>query len=292
MEAPSAEHFHWCFRNYFHVAFASSASSCKDLVSSNEAVRNRAINAREAGATPAFAAPCVTALFRVAPASREEFGFWRISKNLKEISRVERHIFRAKRRIDIYRRRFCSDLFYGGSSMSRPPSPTNLPPIHARRLEQSLTCLAPGVSGAALLPVLPQMGTPRILIHSQRTRPTVKFVRISSFTSHFTFHFTSRLSNLMEGGRLQNALQETARLTKHQNGRERPHFSGFNPPKKFSRSLPPVSEVRHGTPPDRSHKCFECIASVHQFSHGDLNESCITACMAGPQEGEPPQCQS
>jgi len=82
------------------------------------------------------------------------------------------------------------------------------------------------------------------------------------------------------------------RKLKDQNGRERPHFSGFNPPKKFSRSLPPVLEVRHGTPPDRSHKYFECIISVQQSPHDDLHELRIKACMAGPLGGETLKCQS
>lgn len=105
-------------------------------------------------------------------------------------------------------------------------------------------------------------------------------------------YFTVRLCNSAISGRLQESRSEKRRAENYKNGRERPHFSGFNPPKKFSRSLPPVSEVRHGTPPDRSQKCFECVISVQQSSHDDLDESRITACMAGPQEGETLQCQS
>ena len=37
--------------------------------------------------------------------------------------------------------------------MNRAPSPVDSSPIHTRRLEQSLSCLAPGVVGAALLSV-------------------------------------------------------------------------------------------------------------------------------------------
>ena len=135
-KATPTHDFHRFFRYHFHALSALSLSDRNDLVSPSEAIRDRLLNACEAGATPPFDAPCVTAGSWVAPASREEVSFWCISVNLKEISPVERHIFRAKRRIDIYRGRFCSDPFFGGSSMSRPPSPTNIPPLHARQISQ------------------------------------------------------------------------------------------------------------------------------------------------------------
>ncbi len=52
----------------------------------------------------------------------------------KEISPVERHIFRKKRRQDIGRRRSCSGPIYGGSSMNGPPFPTDRPTAHPHRL--------------------------------------------------------------------------------------------------------------------------------------------------------------
>jgi hypothetical protein len=75
----------------------------------------------------------------------------------KEISPVERHIFREKSRQDTSRGRSCSGPFYGGSSMIGPPFPAYRPTAHPHRLEQSLTSPAPAVSGAALHPVLPRI---------------------------------------------------------------------------------------------------------------------------------------
>ena len=105
---------------------------------------------------------------------------------------------------------------------------------------------------------------------------------------YFTFHLCN--SFVLCG--LPESIPEKRRAENYKHGRERPHFPGFNPPKKFPRSLPPVSKVRHGTPPDRSPNRLECVATVQHLSHANLNESCIKACIAGPQEGETPQCPS
>ncbi len=88
------------------------------------------------------------------PASHREASFSHVSMDSKEISPVERHIFREKSRQDISRRLSCSGPFYGGSSMNGPPFPADRPTAHPHRLEQSLTRLAPAVSGAAPHPVL------------------------------------------------------------------------------------------------------------------------------------------
>ena len=111
-------------------------------------------------------------------------------REFKKISLFERHICRAKHRIDSYRGRSCSGPFYGGSSMNRPPSPTDKSTKCAHRLEQGLTCLAPGVSGAALLPVHSRIrrSEPRFLANESDV--AVKLVGISSCTSFFTSFFT------------------------------------------------------------------------------------------------------
>jgi hypothetical protein len=43
---------------------------------------------------------------------------------------------------------------------------------------------------------------------------------------------------------MQNAVQPRVTVGKNQNGRERPHSFGFQPPKKFVGSLPPSKELR------------------------------------------------
>jgi hypothetical protein len=78
----------------------------------------------------------------------------------------------------------------------------------------------------------------------------------------------------------------------HQNGRERPHFSGFNPPKKFSRSLPPVLGIRQQARFARKGSSVTPADRSQSSPHDDLNEFRMTACMAGPQGGETPRCQS
>jgi hypothetical protein len=69
----------------------------------------------------------------------------------------------------------------------------------------------------------------------------VKVVRISSCTVLFTkvLHPPHRPNR---GNKIQlvNCDARKHREIKHQNGRERPHFFGFQPPKKFLGSLPPV----------------------------------------------------
>ena len=105
-------------------------------------------------------------------------------------------------------------------------------------------------------------------------------------SAYFTFH----QCNSSISGSLQESRPEKRRAENYKNGRERPHFFGFNPPKKFSRSLPPVSQIRHSTPPDRNRKGLERIARLTDSPHTDLNDFRIKACMAGPQEGEASQC--
>ena len=130
--------------------------------------------------------------------------------------------------------------------MNRPPLPATLSAKRTRRPEQNLTSLAPGPRGAVLLPVVPMIPQSQSWISAKCTDVPVKVVRISSCTSIFTFVFTLCARDPRKRNRLQSPPLKSAREQIHQNGRERPHFSGFNPPKKFPRSLPPVSsQTRH-----------------------------------------------
>jgi hypothetical protein len=69
----------------------------------------------------------------------------------------------------------------------------------------------------------------------------VKEVRISSCTTTFRFRFPILALIVRERSQLQAPTAKSARWKTTQIGRERPHFFGFHPPKKFLGSLPPVS---------------------------------------------------
>jgi hypothetical protein len=164
---------------------------------------------------------------------------------LKTFSLFERHIFLSKHRIDIYTGRSCSDLFYGGSRMNRPPSPATLSAKRTRRPGQNLRSLAPGPRGAVLLPVIPKIPQSQSWILVKRT--DVPGEGGKNFTlHHFLLEVLHRPYRPNRGNQIQlaNCDARKHRKIKHQNGRERPHFLAFNPPKKFSRSLPPVLGFR------------------------------------------------
>jgi len=72
----------------------------------------------------------------------------------------------------------------------------------------------------------------------------VKNAMFTHFPQEPTAYFTPNLYNVSFSCALQNPKSEKQQAENYKNGRERPHFSGFNPPKKFSRSLPPVLEIR------------------------------------------------
>lgn len=74
--------------------------------------------------------------------------------------------------------------------MKRPPSPTDNSTTLPRRLKQSLTSLAPGISGAALLPVHGVLQRRKSWLAANKSIGTVKLVRISFCTSNFSFAFT------------------------------------------------------------------------------------------------------
>jgi hypothetical protein len=124
--------------------------------------------------------------------------------------------------------------------MNRPPLPAALSAKRTRRPEQNLPSLAPGPRGVVLLPVIPKIPQSESWIWVKPTYVPVKVVRISSCTSIFSFAFTLSPRNLWERNGLQSPPLKSAREKIHQNGWERPHFFGLQPPKKFLGSLPPV----------------------------------------------------
>ena len=67
----------------------------------------------------------------------------------------------------------------------------------------------------------------------------MKNVKTTSFTQNFPLSFTSWQTHAPERKGKENQQRKNARRKKTQIGRERPHFFGFQPPKKFLGSLPP-----------------------------------------------------
>jgi hypothetical protein len=148
--------------------------------------------------------------------------------------------------------------------MKRPPSPANPSTKRTRRPGQNLACLAPGPRGAVLFPVIPKIPPSQSWILVKRTDVTGEggksFILLCFL--HEVLHPPHR-PNRGKQIQLVNCDARKHREIKHQNGRERPYFFGFQPPKKFLRSLPPVSIVNHRTPTDRSHNGLERISSAH-----------------------------
>ena len=67
----------------------------------------------------------------------------------------------------------------------------------------------------------------------------MKNAKTTSFTRSFSLSFTLWQRHLPERTGRENQGEKNARRKKIQIGRERPHFLGFQPPKKFLGSLPP-----------------------------------------------------
>jgi hypothetical protein len=67
----------------------------------------------------------------------------------------------------------------------------------------------------------------------------VKNVRFSRCTSSCTKVFTLWPDTPLNENAMQESEPQKRRPANYQNGRERPHFFGFQPPKKFVGSLPP-----------------------------------------------------
>ena len=177
--------------------------------------------------------------------------------------------------------------------MNRPPLPITLSAKRTRRPEQNLTSLALGSRGAVLLPVIPKIQQSQSWILVKRTDALGENGK--NFIPHFILlkflhppHWPSRRKQIP----IANREARNTRKIKHQNGRERPHFSVLKPPKKYLRSLPPIFGIRQQARFARKGSSPIAADRPQSFTHDELHEFCITACMAGPQEGETQQCQS
>jgi hypothetical protein len=177
--------------------------------------------------------------------------------------------------------------------MNRPPLPTNPSAKCTRRPEQNLASLAPGPRGAVLFPVIPKIPQSESCILVKRTDVSGEVGK--NFVLHrFLLEVLHPPHRPNRGKQIQLANRDTRKHRKinHQNGRERPHSSGFQPPKKFSRSLPPVLGIRQQARFARQSSGLTPVDRSHSPPRDDLNEFRIKACMAGPQGGETLQCLS
>jgi hypothetical protein len=129
--------------------------------------------------------------------------------------------------------------------MNRPPLPTTPSTKHTRRPGQNLASLAPGPRGAVLFPVTPK-------IPQSQSWILVKCTDVSreggkNFILH---HFLLEVLHLPcrpnRGKQIQLVSRDAKkhREIKHQNGRERPHFFGFQPPKKFGGVAPARCQIQ------------------------------------------------
>ncbi len=98
--------------------------------------------------------------------------------------------------------------------MNRSPLPTDKPTMLPRRPEQSLTCLAPGVSGAALLPVLLVVQRTESVLQANKGNVQVKSAIISSCTTNFSFRFTHVTGYLSDRRSVANIDSEKRALAK------------------------------------------------------------------------------
>jgi hypothetical protein len=160
------------------------------------------------------------------------------------------------------------------------------------RLEQNVTCLAPAVIGAVLLPVTPTTEHSKSVMDANKNNFPVKKVRISSCTTTFRFGFTQVISYCSETNLVKKIQIEKCAVEKDPKRAGATPLFGLQSAQKVFEVAPARfrSQTRHAA--GQKSKCFECLSTVQEFSHSDLNEFRITACMAGPQEGETPQCQS
>jgi hypothetical protein len=124
--------------------------------------------------------------------------------------------------------------------MNRPPLPTTLSAKRTRRPGQNLECLAPGPSGAVLLPVIPKIPQSQSWILVKRTDVSGEGGK-NFILHHFLLEALHPHHRPNRGNQIQLVDRDARkhRKMKDQNGRERPHFFGFQPPKKFLGSLPP-----------------------------------------------------
>jgi hypothetical protein len=76
----------------------------------------------------------------------------------------------------------------------------------------------------------------------------VKKVRTTHSTVFFSCFFTLWRKQFLGQRDIENAMKRKVNVEKHKIGRERPHFFGFQPPKKFMGSLPPCGTVIRAGP--------------------------------------------
>src|SRR6266481_5973919 len=72
----------------------------------------------------------------------------------------------------------------------------------------------------------------------------VKKVRVTLCTFEIDTSSPGRVPKSLESGGIRNWRKQESPWKKGQIGRERPHFFGFQPPKKFLGSLPPSQALR------------------------------------------------
>jgi len=154
--------------------------------------------------------------------------------------------------------------------MNRPPSPATPCTKRTRRPGQNLACLAPRPRGAVLLPVIPKIPRSQSRILVKRT--DVSGEGGKNFIPHCflleVLHPPHR-PNQGKQTQLVDLNAEKHRKLKDRNGRERPHFFGFQPPKKFLGSLPPfLCRVRPkpGRGPDPTTPAYRTIRRNTQLS--------------------------
>ncbi len=157
--------------------------------------------------------------------------------------------------------------------MNRPPFPTTLSAKRTRRQGQNLTSLAPGSRAAVLLPVIPRIPQSQSWILVKRTDVSGEGGQ-NFILHHFLLEVLHPPRRPNRGKRIPLVNRDARRHRKinHQNGRERPHFSGFQPPKKFWGSLPPtlpqsrMCERPEGALGERVIACAVHL-SVHLYVH-------------------------
>ena len=181
--------------------------------------------------------------------------------------------------------------------MNRPPSPTKTSAMYSRRLEQNLTCLAPGVSGAVLLPVLSKVHcVNRWPYQVKKNDRLVKNVRNTRCTALFSAFFTLLIGQTEESKcRCEVATAESTGKLTTEAGRSDPTFSAFIRPKSFwgrSRPLLDPASFIYSTLLDGGKANSPLRTLKTLFGDGASDEFRNKACIAGPREGESQKCQS
>jgi hypothetical protein len=157
--------------------------------------------------------------------------------------------------------------------MNRPPLPTNHSAKRTRRPGQNLASLAPGPRGAVLLPVIPKIPQSQSWILVKRK--DVSGGEGKNFILHRFLHEVLHPPHRPNRGKqiqLVNRDARKHRKIKHQNGRERPHFSVLKPPKKFFEVAPARFGVQATARCARKGSSLITASRPQSFTHDDLNE--------------------